>query len=263
MGDISKMYHRILIPEEDQHVHRFLWRELEIDREPDVYIKTVLTFGDKPAPAMAQIALRKTAQENKNDFPEAAEVLTKNTYMDDICDSVGTVSQAQQLTKDLDKVLESGGFNVKGWTSNKVIRGNADEEMKEAEEIKMLQVMPPRKRQRTRTSDAVEVDPSQAQVPPAVNGGSATGPSIDASSLADTICSAVRSALANHQQRETPGSERFKKIVTHPSGTTFLESTTWQTTSLGQNSYNIRKRNGLQKPRHAKIMTKMTESARK
>ncbi|KAK3749008.1 hypothetical protein QZH41_000126 [Actinostola sp. cb2023] len=64
--------------------------------------------------------------------------------------------------------------------------------------------MPPRKRQRTRTSDAVEVDPSQAQVPPAVNGGSATGPSIDASALADTICSAVRSALANHQQRETP-----------------------------------------------------------
>ncbi|KAK3734788.1 hypothetical protein QZH41_007920 [Actinostola sp. cb2023] len=65
-------------------------------------------------------------------------------------------------------------------------------------------VMHPRKRQRTRTSDAVEVDPSQAQVPPAVNGGSATGPSIDASALADTICSAVRSALANHQQRETP-----------------------------------------------------------
>ena len=26
MADISKMYHRILIPERDQHVHRFLWR---------------------------------------------------------------------------------------------------------------------------------------------------------------------------------------------------------------------------------------------
>ena len=24
VGDISKMYHRILIPERDQHVHRFL-----------------------------------------------------------------------------------------------------------------------------------------------------------------------------------------------------------------------------------------------
>jgi len=38
---------------------------METDREPDTSVKTVLTFGDKPAPAMAQIALRKTAQGNK------------------------------------------------------------------------------------------------------------------------------------------------------------------------------------------------------
>ena len=29
LGDISKMYNRILIPVQDQHVHRFLWRNLE------------------------------------------------------------------------------------------------------------------------------------------------------------------------------------------------------------------------------------------
>ena len=69
VGDISKLYHcilhRILIPERDQHVHRFIWRNLETSRKPDVYVKTVLTFGDKPAPAMTQIALRKTAEESK------------------------------------------------------------------------------------------------------------------------------------------------------------------------------------------------------
>ena len=128
MGDISKMYHRVLIPERDQHVHRFLWRNLETEREPDVYVKTVLTFGYKPAPAMAQTALRKTAEENKNDYPEAAEALTKNSYMDDICGSVDTVMQAQKLTGDLDKVLESGGFGVKGWTSNKVLTKAEDQE---------------------------------------------------------------------------------------------------------------------------------------
>lgn len=72
-----------------------------------MYVKTVLTFGDKPAPAMAQIALRKTAEENEKNYPEAADVLTKNSYMDDICGSVDTVAQAQTLTEDLDKVLES------------------------------------------------------------------------------------------------------------------------------------------------------------
>ena len=39
---------------------------------------------------MAQIALRKTANENKVEYPKAAEVLEKNTYMDDICESVDT-----------------------------------------------------------------------------------------------------------------------------------------------------------------------------
>ncbi|XP_046862937.1 uncharacterized protein LOC124456562 [Xenia sp. Carnegie-2017] len=57
-ADISKMYHRVLIPVEDQQVHRFLWRNLEIDRPPDTFVMNVLTFGDKPAPAMAQVALR-------------------------------------------------------------------------------------------------------------------------------------------------------------------------------------------------------------
>jgi len=53
--------------------------------------------------------------------PEAAEVLTKNSCMEVIFGSVDTVAQAQKLTGDFDKLLESGGFGVKGWTSNKVL----------------------------------------------------------------------------------------------------------------------------------------------
>ncbi|XP_068704062.1 uncharacterized protein [Montipora capricornis] len=43
-GDIAKMYHMIEIPEDDQHVHRFLWRNFEVNRQPDIYVKTVLTL---------------------------------------------------------------------------------------------------------------------------------------------------------------------------------------------------------------------------
>ena len=82
-GDISKMYHRLLIPEVNQHVHRFLWRDMEVNREPDVYVKQVLTFGDKPAPAMAQIALRKTAEQSMQKYPRAAKVLKESS----ICQS--------------------------------------------------------------------------------------------------------------------------------------------------------------------------------
>ena len=79
-GDISKMYHRILIPLEDQRVHRFLGRKLQTDREPDTYVKTVLTFGDKPAPAMAQIAFKKTAEEGESLSPHAAKTLESSLH---------------------------------------------------------------------------------------------------------------------------------------------------------------------------------------
>ena len=129
IGD--KMYHRIRLPEADQHVNRFLWRNLLTDREPDVYVKTVLTFGDKPAPVMAQIALRKTADEAREDFPEAAQVRKDNTYMDDICDSFCTEEEAREVTKCIDSVLETGGFKVKGWLSKKANPNTDQEERKE------------------------------------------------------------------------------------------------------------------------------------
>ena len=123
-GDISKMYHRVLVPEKDQHVHRFLWRNMETEKEPDVYVKTVLTFGDKPA--MAQIALHKTAEENLCSHPQAAKAIKENSYMDDICDSVETVEKARKQTEDIDTILATGGFKVKGWTSNKTEKSDSD-----------------------------------------------------------------------------------------------------------------------------------------
>lgn len=40
--------------------------------------------------------------------------------MDDICDSVRTEKEATELTRSFDRVLETGGFKVKGWLSSKV-----------------------------------------------------------------------------------------------------------------------------------------------
>ncbi|XP_028415610.1 uncharacterized protein LOC114538968 [Dendronephthya gigantea] len=138
-ADISKMYHRVLIPERDQHVHRYLWRNMETNREPDVYVKTVLTFEDKPAPAMAQTALQKTAEEGQKRYPEAAEVIRKNTYMDDICDSVNSEEEAKKITAEIDEILRNGGFNVKGWISNRPLKKDKERTVKKKEsDLKLL-----------------------------------------------------------------------------------------------------------------------------
>ena len=47
--DIQKMYHAVKTDSIDQHTHRFLWRNMEIEREPDVYVITSVSFEDKPA----------------------------------------------------------------------------------------------------------------------------------------------------------------------------------------------------------------------
>ena len=60
-GDITKMYHMATIPPVDEHVHRFLRLSYETKREPDIYVKTVLTFGDHLAPTMVITSMRKTA----------------------------------------------------------------------------------------------------------------------------------------------------------------------------------------------------------
>ncbi|XP_068761870.1 uncharacterized protein [Montipora capricornis] len=104
---------------------------MEIDRKPDTYVKTVLTFGDKPAPAMAQIALRKTAAEGENHSPSAAKTLKENSYMDDILDSVQTVSEARQLTTEIDEVLAKGGFSIKEWQSNRDLKDTGDKQNEE------------------------------------------------------------------------------------------------------------------------------------
>jgi hypothetical protein len=130
-GDISKMYHMVSIPLADQHVHRFVWRNYETEREPDIYVNTVLTFVDRPAPAMATTAMRKTASLKEDVKPRAAEAIVKNAYIDDICDSVSTKEEAKDLTLDIDEILESGGFHIKRWISNAPINGeeSSDEQV--------------------------------------------------------------------------------------------------------------------------------------
>ncbi|KAJ8031913.1 hypothetical protein HOLleu_25277 [Holothuria leucospilota] len=110
-GDISKMYHRILIPETDQHVYRYLWRDMQIDRPPEVFVKTVLTFGDRPAPAMAQVTLLKTAKEGEQQHPRAAQALRHNAYMDDICLSNPTIEDAVEITHGIDEHLWQKGLD--------------------------------------------------------------------------------------------------------------------------------------------------------
>ena len=109
------MFHSIDIPLEDQMTHLFLWRNLESNLKPDTYAMTVVNMGDRPAAAIAQTALRKTAEESASSFPDASQIILKNSYMDDIPASVESEVERTKVTSEAEQILAQKGFKIKGW----------------------------------------------------------------------------------------------------------------------------------------------------
>ena len=121
-GDISKMFHSINTTVRDQMLHLFLWRNLDLGRTPDTYAIQVVNFGDRPSGAIALAALRQTADMSEEEFPEASLTVKRNSYMDDILDSVDRSDEAESLTEDVSKLLEKGSFRVKEWTTSSAMK---------------------------------------------------------------------------------------------------------------------------------------------
>ena len=88
VGDIRKMFNSIHITEGDQHCHRFLWRDMDTSKEPDIYVITRVNMGDRPAPAISAEAIRKTADLFQDTHPRVSEVLRTSIYVDDIIESL-------------------------------------------------------------------------------------------------------------------------------------------------------------------------------
>ena len=91
------MYLQIRIPAVERSYFRFLWRDLETDRLPDVYEFERIVFGDASAPFRAQFVAQENARCHKGTFPLAAETIQKSTYMDDSLDSARTEEEAIEL----------------------------------------------------------------------------------------------------------------------------------------------------------------------
>ena len=98
------MFHQYLIMEQDQPALRFLWCNLQTNRDPDVYQMLVMIFGAASSPCTANYVLRKTADDNCEDLlfsPEMIEVVKRNFYMDDLLKSVLDETSSSKLLKEL------------------------------------------------------------------------------------------------------------------------------------------------------------------
>ena len=111
-ADIEEMFLQVGVIPEDKPSLRFLWRE-DPASEIAVYQYVRHIFGSKDSPTCANYALRRTATDNKETFPEAARSVLSNFYMDDYLELSLTVEEATRKAKDLVTLLSLGVFKLK------------------------------------------------------------------------------------------------------------------------------------------------------
>ena len=58
IGDIKKIYHSVKTTSVEQHTHRFLWRDMDKQKEPDTYVIQRVSFGDRPSGTIATVTLK-------------------------------------------------------------------------------------------------------------------------------------------------------------------------------------------------------------
>ena len=116
-ADIEGMFLQVGVIPDDRPSLRFLWRE-DPASEVAVFQYVRHIFGSKDSPTCANYALRRTATDNASQFPEAAQSVINNFYMDDYLESSPTAEEATRKAKDLVNLLSLGGFKLTKFVSN-------------------------------------------------------------------------------------------------------------------------------------------------
>lgn len=116
-ADAEKMYRQIRIDHRDKDFLRIVWRE-DPSRPLEHYRLLTVTYGTGCAAYQAIAALRKTADDNQEQYPRAAERIPKNFNVDDLFSGADTIEDAMVLRKEIVDVLTSAGFNLRKWHNN-------------------------------------------------------------------------------------------------------------------------------------------------
>ncbi|XP_023159208.1 uncharacterized protein LOC111591763 [Ceratitis capitata] len=115
------MFHQILVQPEDRCAQRFLWRNGESNRRPEVYEMSVMTFDAACSPCAAHYIKTVNALEhrsgNKN-VSRAVKSILEHHYVDDMVDSFGSVEEAITVLKMVRAIHLKAGFELRNFASN-------------------------------------------------------------------------------------------------------------------------------------------------
>lgn len=116
-ADVEKMYRQIWVRPAHQDYQRIVWRETADLPVQHYRLKTV-TYGTASAPYMAVRTMQQLADDERQMFPRAAEVVRNDFYVDDCLSGTDTLRDAIALKDELIGLMTAGGMRLMKWSSN-------------------------------------------------------------------------------------------------------------------------------------------------
>ena len=115
--DIKSMFLRIkLLDGTDSH--RFVWRQLDKTKEPEVCRLLTVTFGVIDSPYKSIEVVLHHADVHKEEYPRAHLAISEDSYVDDILSGANSVDEAWELYQQLKEMMLKGGFHLAKVMSN-------------------------------------------------------------------------------------------------------------------------------------------------
>ena len=119
-SDVSKAYWSLRTGETEKHVRRIVWRYGNSTKPWKTYVFCVVSFGDKPAAAILEVAIRMIAEIYSFLDPVAAIRIIFDRYVDDLASGGDSLQVARfagdedsGITGTMSKILKQGSFNLK------------------------------------------------------------------------------------------------------------------------------------------------------
>ncbi|XP_038065549.1 uncharacterized protein LOC119735724 [Patiria miniata] len=103
LADIRAMFHQVRVSPENRDVLRYLWwPDGDTSLEPAVHRMTAHPFGGTWSPSCCSFALRRTAEDNRQDFhPDTVGCVKRSFYVDDCLVSLATEAEAIRVSREL------------------------------------------------------------------------------------------------------------------------------------------------------------------
>ncbi|XP_070062793.1 uncharacterized protein [Drosophila virilis] len=109
-GVIREIFHQVLIRPQDRCAKRFLWRNGDDRREPDVYEMRVMTFGAACSPSAAHYVKTLNALKFQDSDPRALKTIFECLYVDDYVDGFDSAGHAITISTSIREIHANAGF---------------------------------------------------------------------------------------------------------------------------------------------------------